>query len=176
MEFRLLGWAAEGPTLDLDHRQFAYAGKFVMSTTGKAVLVDDEEAIVAAVAFNEDRTDPSTAWLRYVTVRQDSRGKGYGPRLCQQVTVRLHDKGYDRVRIAVNNPIAYEALYRAGFGYSGDETGIAELVLEHPGNREPERYRSGYDIFANRDLSEAETAVLERHREGVPPAVLDPAD
>ena len=38
MEYVLLGWPPDGPTLRLDHRRFAYAGKFVMSTTGKAVV------------------------------------------------------------------------------------------------------------------------------------------
>ncbi|ERH03826.1 MAG: hypothetical protein J07HR59_00951, partial [Halorubrum sp. J07HR59] len=37
MEFTVLGWPPEAPTLRLDFRTFAYAGKFVMSTTGKAV-------------------------------------------------------------------------------------------------------------------------------------------
>lgn len=131
IECDLLGWPPDGPKLRLDYRQFSYAGKFVMTNTGKAVARDDGE-VVAAVAFNEDRTDPDTLWLRYVTVRQDRRGEGIGPRLCRFVRDRAIERGYDRLRIAVNNPFAYEALYRSGFGYTGEQTGIAELVLEYP--------------------------------------------
>lgn len=176
MEPRLLGWPADGPTLDLDHRRFAYAGKFVMSGTGKAVIETDTEAgeVVAAVAFSPDRTEPTTAWLRYVTVRADRQGEGLGPRLCAFVTRRLLEADHDRVRIAVNNPAAYEALYRAGFAWTGEETGIAELVLEHPSDRDPDRYRAGYERFAAREepLGEAGRGVLAAHRDGDPPPVV----
>jgi GNAT superfamily N-acetyltransferase len=175
MEWTLLGYPEDGPTLDLDHRRFAYAGKFVMSSTGKAVAREDGD-IVAALAFNEDRTDPDTAWLRYVTVRDDRQGEGIGTRLCRYVTDELHEAGYGTVRIAVNNPIAYEALYRAGFGYTGRESGLAELVLEHPGERSGERYREGYGVFADRDLDVAGRTVLERYRDSDPPPQEDPPD
>lgn len=175
MKFEVLGDAETGPTLSLDYRHFAYAGKFVMSNTGKAVLKTSDE-ILAAVAFNEDRTDSGAAWLRYVTVRNDKQGDGLGPRLCRNVTDHLHANGYRRVRIAVNNPAAYEALYRAGFGYTGRETGIAELVLEHPSSRSTDRYRAGYETFADRELSESGAALVARHRDGDPPSVLDPPD
>ncbi|WP_336133988.1 GNAT family N-acetyltransferase [Natronomonas amylolytica] len=182
----VLGWPEEGPTLRLDYREFSYAGKFVMSNTGKAVIRaragrDDpdttdskwDEDVLAAVAFNEDRTDPETLWLRYVTVHEDRRGDGLGPRLCAFVAQRAADRGYERVRIAVNNPFAYEALYKSGFAFTGEETGIAELVLERPADRPAERptkrYQAGLDIYRKRDLSEAETAFLERKRGASPP-------
>ena len=87
MEWRLLGWPPDGPTLRLDHRRFSYAGKFVMTATGKAVLWNPtaasdreyDDAVLAAVAFNADRTAPETLWLRYVTVRDDRRGEASGP-------------------------------------------------------------------------------------------------
>jgi GNAT superfamily N-acetyltransferase len=174
VEFELLGWPADGPTLRLDHRRFSYAGKFVMSNTGKAVARTEGD-VVAAVSFNEDRTDADAAWLRYVTVRGDRRGDGIGPRLAGFATACLHERGYERVRIAVNNPFAYRALYRAGFGFADRETGIAELVLEHPAERDPERYRAGLARFADRaDLSDDERAFLAEHRDGDPPAVVDP--
>ena len=174
MEIELLGWPSDGPTLRLDHRRFSYAGKFVMSNTGKAVVRegadgDGNAEVVAAVAFNEDRTDSSTLWLRYVTVRADRRGEGIGPRLLAFVRERARDRGYERVRIAVNNPFAYEACYRADFGYTGRRTGIAELVLEHPGDRSTERYQEGLDAFRERDLSADEEAFLERKRGADPP-------
>jgi GNAT superfamily N-acetyltransferase len=178
----LLGWPTDGPTLRLDYRRFSYAGKFVMSNTGKAVLREDDrtdgefdDSVVAAVAFNADRTDPDTLWIRYVTVRDDRRGEGLGPRLCSFVVERAAVRGYERVRIAVNNPFAYEALYRAGFAFTDEETGIAELVLERPTDAPAERptagYRAGLGRYRQRDLSESERAFLERKRGEEPPAL-----
>ncbi|WP_254537960.1 GNAT family N-acetyltransferase [Halomarina litorea] len=181
MRFELLGWPDDGVTLRLDHERFAYAGKFVMSSTGKAVAVEGDtvsafpdaregyaEGVLAAVAFNEDRTDPDTLWLRYVTVRADRRGEGIGSRFVAFVTRRAHEAGYERVRIAVNNPYSYEALSKAGFGFSGRETGIAELVMEHPSDGA--RYREGLARFADRDLSpEEKRFVAERTERGPPP-------
>jgi GNAT superfamily N-acetyltransferase len=199
----VLGWPDDGPTLRLDYREFGYAGKFVMSSTGKAVCHErahpltethgdpasafadrdsDEyaEGVVAAVAFNEDRTDDAVLWLRYVTVRADRRGDGLGPRLLAFVRDAARDRGYERLRIAVNNPYSYEALYKTEFAYTGRETGIAELVLEHPAPddvaADPDagaaRYREGFDVFAARDdLSVAEREFVGEKRERGPPAV-----
>lgn len=170
----VLGWhpavtGENGPRLRLDWRRFSYAGKFTMTNTGKAVVRegrDDpesefDESVVAAVAFNEDRTDGRALWLRYVTVRDDQRGEGLGPTLCDAVAARALDRGYDRVRIAVNNPFAYEALYKAGFGFTGRETGLAELVLERPSDRDAARYRAGLDRFRDRELSTTERRFVD---------------
>ncbi|ESP88821.1 GNAT family N-acetyltransferase [Candidatus Halobonum tyrrellensis] len=188
VEPRLLDWPPDGPRLRLDHREFAYAGKFVMTSTGKAVLappgweppadVESYADPLAAAAFNDDRTDERTLWIRYVTVRRDRRGEGLGPRLCAFVTDRAADRGYDRVRIAVNNPYSYEALSKAGFAYAGRETGLAEVVLDRPAGAtrplDPADYRAGLDAFADReDLSEGERAFLADKRERGPPAVGD---
>ena len=201
MRFELVGWPADGPKLALDYRAFSYAGKFVMSNTGKAValadanegspagadaagatggdaserpppatdvegVVDPDGRVLGAVAFNADRTDPGTLWLRYVTVRHDRRGEGVGPQLCAFVVDRAADRGYDRVRIAVNNPFAYEALYRAGFGFTGETTGLAELVLERPADEPAARpsgeYQEGLDRFRERELSDEERSFLQR--------------
>lgn len=173
MEFAVLGWPDDGPTLRLDHRRFSYAGKFVMSNSGKAVVRDAGE-VVAAASFNEDRTDPARMWVRYLTVRADRRGKGIGPRLAGALRERILDRGYERVSIAVNNPFAYQALYRAGFAYRGRETGIAELVLCHPAERTTRAYQSGLETFAARsDLSDEELAFLARKRDADPPAPVD---
>ncbi|WP_123536408.1 GNAT family N-acetyltransferase [Halosimplex salinum] len=177
MEYVLLGWPEEGPTMTLDYREFSYAGKFVMSNTGKAVVRDGEGSdpagppvtddgdaaadVVAAAAFNEDRTDAGVCWIRYITVRDDRRGEGIGPRLAAFVADRAATRGYDRARIAVNNPFAYQALYRAGFRFTGDETGVAELVLDRPlgdsdevtADRSRETYQSGLDRYRERDRS-----------------------
>ncbi|MFC4543822.1 GNAT family N-acetyltransferase [Halosolutus amylolyticus] len=177
MEYELLGWPPDGPKLRLDHERFSYAGKFVMTNTGKAVARDDDQAdepVVAAVAFNEDRTDPDTLWLRYVTVAHDRRGEGIGPELLGRVRDRALERGYDRLRIAVNNPFAYEALYRTGFEYTGEQTGIAELVLAYePGQGPPSRgrYQAGLDEFRDRDLSAEEETFLDSRRHSEPPAI-----
>ena len=169
MEYTVLGWPEDGPTLRLDYRRFSYAGKFVMSSTGKAVAREDD-TILAACAFNEDRTDPDTLWLRYITVRHDHRREGIGPRLAAFTTDHAHERGYIRVTIAVNNPFAYHALHKAGFGFTGERTGIAELVLEHPSDRT--RYHEGLDVFRERDLSEEERAFLVGAE--VPPVIESP--
>lgn len=167
MECRLVGWPADGPQLDLDHEAFAYAGKFVMTRTGKAVA-DQAGDRLAAVAFSRDRTDDDVWWLRVVTVRRDRRGEGIGPRLLDFTSERLLDRGR-AVRIAVNNPYAYVAAYRAGFGYTGEETGLAELVCERPGDRSVEGYRAGLDAYRGRDdLSDDERGFLDRHGGAVP--------
>jgi len=174
VEYELLGWPPDGPKLRLDHERFSYAGKFVMTNTGKAIARADGQ-LVAAVAFNEDRTDDGTLWLRYVTVARDRRGEGIGPDLCRLVRDRALERGYDRLRIAVNNPYAYEALYRSGFTYTGETTGIAELILEHPAPADDqswddrERYQGGLDRFRDRELSDGEDAFLESRRDGGPP-------
>ena len=168
MDLKLLGWPPDGPTLTLDHEQFSYAGKFVMSSTGKAVGLEDDE-VVAAIAFSPDRTDPDALWLRYVTVRRDRRGDGLGPKLARFVVDRARERGYERVVIAVNNPYAYEALYRAGFAFTGRRSGLAELVLAWPADRSAETYLAGLDEFESRELSDREQAFLARQREtGVP--------
>jgi GNAT superfamily N-acetyltransferase len=180
----LLGWPSDGPTLRLDYRRFSYAGKFVMSNTGKAIIRDPERSetantefddhVLAAVAFNADRTDSTTLWLRYVTVREDRRGEGLGPRLCRFAVDRAADRGYEQVRIAVNNPFAYEALYRAGFSFTDETTGIAELVLERPADRvsadrSKETYQAGLDEYRSRDLSSEERSFLDAKRGREPP-------
>src|SRR6056297_357616 len=137
MEFALLGWPVDDPRLRLDYRRFSYAGKFVTGKAGIAVvrgelpeeyestpadslpplpdgLSESEfvDGILAAVAFNADRTDPHTLWLRYLTVRNDLRGSGLelGPRLAAFISDRAAAKGYETVRIAVNNVFSYHAL------------------------------------------------------------------
>ncbi len=171
MEFELLGWPPDGPTLRLDHREFAYAGKFVLSSTGKAVVREDE--LVGAVAFSEDRTDPSCLQFRYVTVRSDRRGEGVGPRLLRFAAERARGRDYPAVRIGVNNPFAYEACYRAGFTFTGEETGIAELVLVYrPGADGSDRYQEGFDRYRARDLSAVEESFLDAYRGTDPPATV----
>ncbi|WP_049971036.1 GNAT family N-acetyltransferase [Haladaptatus cibarius] len=169
MENTILGWPKDGPTLRLDYEVFSYAGKFVMSNSGKAVARQDDE-LVAAIAFNEDRTDDETVWLRYVTVRADRRGEGIGAELARFTTKKIHEKGYRGVKIAVNNPFAYQALYRAGFGWTEEETGIAELVLEHPAEQSKSTYQSGLDVFRDRDLSSDEESFLAEKKGSKPPS------
>ena len=177
VRFELLGLPEEGPTLSLDHERFAYAGKFVVSTTGKAVARErrtsgTEGEVVAATAFSADHAEPGRTRIRYVTVRDDRRGEGIGPRLLRFTAEGLTARGED-VAIAVNNPAAYRACYRAGFVSTGHETGIAELRLRYaPGEARPDRYRAGFRIFEDRTLPDAQRAVIDRHREGEPPPIV----
>lgn len=171
MEFALLGWPEDDHPLRLDYREFAYAGKFVMTSTGKAVVGDD--GVVAAAAFDADRTDPDTLCIRYITVRQDRQGEGLGPRLLRFVCKRARERGYERLTIGVNNPFSYQAAYRAGFAFTGEETGLAELTLEWPGDRSRERYRAGLVVFSRRDLSGDEEAFLSEKLDSQPPDVVE---
>lgn len=171
MECRVLGDVDGGPAVELDHRAFAYAGKFVMTSTGKAIAREHDD-IVAAVAFNRDRTDHTIAWLRYVSVRIDRRGEGIGPRLLDFAAGHLLE-AVERVKIGVNNPFAYQAAYKAGFAFTGEETGIAELVLVRPGDRSPAGYRTGLRRFADRaELTPAERAFVGERRESDPPCSI----
>jgi len=188
--YALLGWPADGPTLRLDHRRFAYAGKFVMSATGKAVAYrtsgdgedsgdpSDPEAVLAAAAFDADRTDAGTCKIRYLTVRQDTRGGGLGARLARFVAARAADRGFEQVAIGVNNAFSYEALHKAGFRWTGETSGLAELVLARPADRpaavHPEAYRAGLDRFRERDdLAAAEREFLGGRRGADPPALVE---
>lgn len=171
MDFEVVGWHPDGPKLDLDWRRFSYAGKFVMTNTGKAVARDDGD-VVGAVSFNEDRTDDSRCWIRYVTVRKDYRGAGVGSRLTAFAAETLLDR-YETVRTGANNPFSYQSFYKAGFGFVGQTTGLAELVLDRPGNRSVERYRAGLEHYAERDLSDEERAFVDDHLNARPPAVVD---
>jgi GNAT superfamily N-acetyltransferase len=171
MEFDVLGGESAGPTLRLDHEEFAYAGKFVMSRTGKAVVREDGD-LLGAVAFSADTDDERTVHLRYVTVREDRRGEGIGPRLLR-FTAECLD--YERVVIAVNNPIAYEACHRAGFAYTGDQPGIAELRLVYdPDNRDTARYAEGFDVFRERDLPPEQERICADYGDELPEIVEAP--
>ena len=173
MEFEVLGWQGEGVTVDLDHRTFSYAGKFVMSATGKAV-VRDSGMIVAATSFSEDRTTPDRMWIRYLTVRSDRRGERIGTRVAGAVRERILAQEHNEVRIAVNNPFAYQALHRAGFGYTGEQTGIAELVLSS--DLAPnERYQAGLLVMANRpNLAPEERVFIDKRVQTGPPDPMQP--
>jgi GNAT superfamily N-acetyltransferase len=205
MEYALVCPPDEGTTLRLDYRAFAYAGKFVVGAPGKSVIrtpdgspaapdwepdeplpktVDPEafdEDVVAAVSFSADRTDPATCRLRYVTVHAARRGEGIGPRLIGETVADLAAARFDRVRIAVNNPFAYEACHKCGFAYTGERTGLAELELARPAaaavSVDPERYREGLRAFRETDgeLSRAERRFVAERLERGPPPVDDAA-
>lgn len=173
MDVVVLGDADGGPSIRLDHEAFAYAGKFVMTNTGKA-LAREHGSVVGAAAFNRDRTDADVVWVRYVTVREGGRGDGTGAALLDRLGARMlsgdHPGAFSRVRIAVNNPFAYEAAYKAGFGYAGERTGLAELVLERPSDRDPDAYRTGIEAFGERpDLTGEERRFVSARRESDPP-------
>jgi GNAT superfamily N-acetyltransferase len=184
MDVALLGWPPDAPTLRLDYRRFAYAGKFVRGSTGKAVVRDGERGVgeyddhlLAAASFDPDRTDDTCLVVRYVTVRGDRRGEGLGARLLAFVAARAANRGYERVRIAVNNPAAYVAAHRAGFAFTGTETGLAELVCERPAARpaavDADAYRSGLDRYRERDLDDEALAHLDEKAAAGPPSVVE---
>lgn len=171
MEYEVLGWPPDGPKLDLDWRRFSYAGKFVMTNTGKAVARTSGE-IVGAVSFNEDRTDDTQSWIRYVTVRKDYRGEGIGSSLTKFAGDRLLER-YETIRTGANNPFSYHSFYKAGFGFVGETTGLAELVLERPNDQPVQRYRAGLEHYAERDLTDAERSFVDEHLDAHPPEIVE---
>ena len=173
----LLGWPDDDPRLALDHERFAYAGHFRTGRAGAAVTRAAGD-VVAAVAFSPDRTDDATLRLRYVTVRDDRRGERLGPRLCAFVARRGREAGFDRTLVAVNNPFAFVALYRAGFGATGEQTGVAERVLARPDptGRDPAAFDAGLAAYGERDLPDAAAAYVTRWRGRGPPARVDAGD
>lgn len=171
MEYALLAWPPDGTAIDLDHERFAYAGKFVTAKTAKAIATAAAE-IVAAVAFDADRTDSECLRIRYVTVREDRRGEGIGANLLRLVVVSARDRDFSVVRAGVNNPFAYEAFYKAGLAYTGEQTGMAELVCSTAADRDSALYRAGLATFSERDLSDQERAFLDARTDAVPPLIV----
>jgi len=151
-------------TLELDD-SFAYAGKFRVPS-GKAVSRDASGGIVAALSFSPDHADDSRARVRYFAVRDDRRGEGIGSSLLSHTADRLlTDRGYDAVRVSVNNPYAYVAAHKAGFGWTGETAGLESLVLERPPDESADtdkRRDEGLRRFTDRDLSEPEHDFLRR--------------
>lgn len=212
IRYELLGWAElspaeraeearhrDGPTVRLDWQQFAYAGKFVTTATGKAVardttLLDESPTanespesatestgsqtvasdVVGAAAFNPQRGAPTRLRVRYLTVRRDRQGAGIGSRLLAYLATRAGSRGYETVAIAVNNPAAFVAAAKAGFGFARQETGLADLVCDRAAGGPPERvdasaFREGLRRFRDRSESDVTSAYIS----GGPP---DPVD
>ena len=169
MEFEIIGWPEDDVSLELDYRVFPYAGKFVMTSTGKAVI-RDTPTIIAALSFNEDRTDGERLWIRYWTVQRGYQGEGHGATLCQAFRQHATAAGYEDIRVAVNNPFAYEAAYRAGFGYTGEETGIAELILSTTSPRTTRLYHDGLARFQGREGIDED--YVSRKQQATPPPIV----
>jgi GNAT superfamily N-acetyltransferase len=149
-------------TLELDADEFAYAGKFRVSS--RKAVTRDEDGIVAALSFSPDRADSDAVRVRYITVREDRRGEGMGSALLDFAAERLLES-YDRVRISVNNPYSYAAARKADFGWTGDETGLAELVMERPRpceGDEDARHVEALRAFEERDHSDEEDEFVRR--------------
>lgn len=176
MEFAVISWPdVEGGTLDLDHTVFSMAGRFVRPGPGTAVARRGK-TVIAAARFNTDRTDGDVGRIRTIAVRTDRRGEGIGSRLLAGLRVVLLDGRYRRLRIAVNNPYAYQAAYRAGFAWTGRTSGMAELVLEAPSDGTDAEYAMGMTRYAERtELPDAmRTFAAERADQSAPEPVPAP--
>lgn len=180
-EYVLLGRPGDEVSLVLDHREFAYAGKFRVASTGKAVVRDParadgdgeyDDSVLAAVAFEPGRVDDSVLWLRYVDVRAGHRGAGLGARLCRFVREQTREQ-YPEARIAVNNAFSYHAVHKAGFGWTGETGGLAELLCSTDAPRTRERYQAGLDEFRARNPSEDERSFLAAKGGADPPALVE---
>jgi hypothetical protein len=129
-------------------------------------------ALAIAEAF--ETVDPAIVdEARSLADEEEIRGENLAA-LLAFVAARAADRGFETVRIAVNNPFAYEALYRAGFAFTGEETGIAELVLAYPPpGRSRETYQAGLDLFRARGPDADERSFLDRKGGQDPPEVID---
>lgn len=175
MEVRLLGWPGEAVDIELDHTNFAYAGKITSSSTGTAVL-ESGNRILAAASFDRNRTQEDQWWIRYITVHVDHRGKSYGPQLLSALSHRLLDTGTS-IRIGVTNPVAYHASYKAGFEFTGKTVGRGEVVLERPPPSQPSTYREGLQLFEDRELPAAQSSfIAEKLSAGRPSNVSGDSD
>lgn len=172
--YRWLGWADSAPALELPHETFAYAGKFRLPYTGKAVAREQTETLVGAAAFDEDRGVADALRIRYITVRESHRGQRIGPKLAALVISRAQTRGYTRVRVAVNNPAAYEAMYRAGLGYTGERRNLGELVLETEQGLTDEDYKTGLEEFAERSCPDQHRRIINRGQKRGQPDRVDP--
>jgi GNAT superfamily N-acetyltransferase len=172
VEYVLLAGPTGDATLDLDHRQFRLAGDFVQSR-GVAVVRepsgDGGVATVAATGFDPDRSTSDTVRIRAITVRDDHHGEGIGARLAAFTRAALRERGWARVLIAVATPVAYHALHKAGFGDTGETTGLRERVLSHPPPTDPVPYATGLRWYLDHDPSSAECAFIAGRTEGGPP-------
>lgn len=174
MDFRyeFLGWPDDGPTIDISHERFAYAGKFILPGTGKAIVRSSQPGshpIKGAVAFNDDRGVQNAARIRYITVSESTRGRRLGPKLALFVQDQIIGQSYSLVRIAVNNPIAYEAMYRAGFYYTGETRQLNEVVLSTDAPLSPSKYKTGLQTFDKADLPDRQVRLIDRGMDRGPP-------
>ena len=141
----------------LDHEEFSYAGKFRLPTN-KVVARECDGDIVGVLSYDEERGSEATR-IRYLSVRSDRQQQGVAADLVEEATDRLLDD-YPAVRISVNNPYAYGAVHRAGFGYTGDTGPQQEVVMQRP--HETGRYEEGLRKLLEADLSGEQRRYVER--------------
>lgn len=159
-----MGYPGEDVSIDLSHEDFSYAGKFGVGDTGKSVAREDGE-ILGVVAFDRDRTDGDVMKIRCIEVKAGRRGEGIGSKLARFTTSRLLGEGVDRVEIAVNNPYSFHAMYKAGFRYTGNRSGLREFVMSYPGY-DTAGYGEGMQEFLEiDDISEEERDFVEQRLE-----------
>ena len=173
MEYAVISFPGEEHHLALDYREFPYAGKFVSNNLGVAVAREEGE-LLAVASFNEDRSAGDTARIRTISVRTDRQGEGIGTDLLAGLQRWLRDRGFERIRMAVNNPHAFQAAYKAGFCYTGEQSGLSELVMELPGMRSVAAYRAGMALFDDLVPEDMQTYVDEREHGDPPPMASSP--
>ena len=174
----------EAPALELPHERFAYAGQYRMRRYGKAVLTSRPSRpmrpgyIIAAVTTDRHRRHRDRLVVRTMDVRRDRRGHGWGPSLLVSLLPTAHAAGYRTIQIHVNNPFAYIAVSKAGFGWTGRSTGLAELVMTRPTDRPattPQgRFAAGLSVYRRRRPTPAGRRVIARYHRGLAPLDAPP--
>ena len=164
----------EAISLDLPQEEFAYAGQYRMQRYGKAILTRRPErptaaaAIIAALTTDRHRIHHDRMVVRTIDVRRAERGNGWGPLLLRSVAHAYSTAGFDTVQINTNNPFAYIAACKAGFGWTGRTTGLAELIMTRPTDRPTRwsrgRFIAGLSLYRHPRLDAAGRRLIARYR------------
>ncbi len=164
----------EATSIVLPQEEFAYAGQYRMQRYGKAVLTRRPDlptaaaAIIAALTTDRHRVHHDRLVVRTIDVRRAERGNGWGPLLLRSVLPAVATAGYTTVQINVNNPFAYIAACKAGFGWTGRTTGLAELMMTRPTDRPSTwsrgRFIAGLSLYRRRRLATASRGLIARYR------------
>jgi len=164
----------EATSIVLPQEEFAYAGQYRMKRYGKAVLTRRPDrptaaaAIIAALSTDRHRIQENRLVVRTIDVRREARGNGWGPLLLRSVLPAVATAGFETIQINVNNPFAYIAACKAGFGWTGRTTGLAELIMTRPTDRPSRwsrgRFIAGLSLYRRRRLDTASRGLIARYR------------
>lgn len=97
-----------------------YAHKVIGNASFLAIIIDNH--IMGLSIFYENRQQKDFAYLTYIALRQEIRGKGYGDKLMNRTIETVFDHGFKafRLEVKLNNMVALR-MYKS-FGFKPMET------------------------------------------------------